>query len=152
MATWIGSYSGFVMPRPDPSLCGSAMIRRVCALGALLGLLFQGSTGGHMLLVEHTRCAEHGELVHNGEAHHHVGTEHAEPHSPGLESAPDHAGDEAHEHCALTADRRDALDVVDDCHLLARVARAPNDLAPSQTRVSPAGDLFRVAPKNSPPA
>ena len=128
------------------------MIRHVCALGAVLGLFVQGSSGGHMLLVAHTRCAEHGELVHEGGVHHHETVGHAETDAAAVRDASDTDVDEAHEHCALSVDRRDACGAVDDSRLLARIADAPEDFTPTHSFVVSKAKRFQIAPKNSPPA
>ncbi|MBT8483912.1 MAG: hypothetical protein HKP36_20245 [Myxococcales bacterium] len=128
------------------------MIRRSCALMGLLALFLQGSSGGHMLLVEHRQCAEHGELVHGGEAHHHDASAHAEADRLAFESGSKDASGEAHEHCALSLDRRDATPSI----VQAKVALCPVEASPSATPDAPhtlgATERFRIAPKNSPPA
>lgn len=128
------------------------MIRPACTLFGMLALLLQGSSGGHMLLVEHTRCAEHGDLVHGDEAHRHAAAEPGETHELALEAYPTEGSSEAHGHCALCADRRDAPAVVSEATLIASVPRA---LEPALARVATPGSStqrFRLAPKNSPPA
>ena len=140
------------MTRRNPVLSGSAMIRRVCALGALFALFLQGSSGGHMLLVEHTRCAEHGELVHQGVAHEHAAHAHTDRHTAAFESASDEGSDGAHEHCALTADRRDALGTVAESPVLTRVDATMEDVAFARTIFTSGASRIHVAPKNSPPA
>ncbi len=128
------------------------MIRGSCVLTALLVLLLQGSSGGHMLLVEHSRCAEHGELVHGGEAHHNDASTHVETDRLAFESDSIDASGEAHEHCALSVDRRDATPSI----VQAKVAPCPIEASPSATPDDPftlvATERFRIAPKNSPPA
>lgn len=127
------------------------MIRHVCALAGLLALFLQGSRGGHMLLVEHTRCAEHGDLVHEGVAHHHGASDHTESDKAAFESVSDEGSDEAHEHCALTADRRDAFLVVDS-HAPPCLLEVPRSVASADAFVPADTRRFRIAPKNSPPA
>ena len=128
------------------------MIRRSCALMGLLALFLQGSSGGHMLLIEHTRCAEHGELVHGSEAHDHDAFTHAEADRLAFQSGSKDASAEAHEHCALSVDRRDATPSI----VHAKVARCPIAASPSAAPDAPfilgAAERFRIAPKNSPPA
>jgi len=137
---------------PTRNLLGSAMIRRVCALAGLLMVLLQGSSGGHMLLVEHSRCAEHGELVHAGESHHHEGVSRVETQGPTYQNAPDYAADETHDHCALAADRHDALGAVSDAQISPFEAGAQWQLRFADRFVPVDTQRFRVAPKNSPPA
>jgi len=128
------------------------MIRRTCVLTTLLALVLQGSSGGHMLLVEHIRCAEHGALVHGGEAHQHDASTHVETDRLAFESDSKNASGEAHEHCALSVDRRDATPSI----VQAKVAPCPIEASPSATPDDPftlvATERFRIAPKNSPPA
>jgi hypothetical protein len=128
------------------------MIRRACALAGLLGLFLQGSSGGHMLLVEHTRCAEHGELVHGGEAHHHVGAAHDESDFRAFQTGSDGASGEAHQHCALIADRRDALVSIGNAQSAPLAASTVQSLVAEQGLVAAETQRFRIAPKNSPPA
>jgi hypothetical protein len=128
------------------------MIRRACALAGLLALFLQGSNGGHMLLVEHSRCAEHGELVHTGEAHHHDASAHVETGGPAFENVSDDASEAAHEHCALMADRRDALAAVVEAQVSSCRIEAAEGVRPPEPFALVADKRFRVAPKNSPPA
>ena len=128
------------------------MIRRVCALAALLALFLQGSSGGHMLLVEHTRCAEHGDLVHGGDGHGHDASTHVETDGLAFERAPEGPSDDAHEHCALSVDRRDAnLSIVEARVAPSRIERSPNAM-PDETPALVTTKRFHIAPKNSPPA
>ena len=134
------------------SLCGSAMIRRACVLAGLFALLLQGSNGGHMLLVEHTRCAEHGDLVHGTQEHHHAEGDHAEADAVALEAVSDEAAEVAHEHCSLNAERRDGDVAVSDAAVSpCLVASAELGVAPTAF-ASVEAERFRLAPKNSPPA
>ena len=127
------------------------MIRRSCALMGLLALFLQGSSGGHMLLVEHTQCAEHGELVHGSEARAH--RSHAPSSAEGSATVEAHeaGADDSHEHCLLCADRRataaaSAGSVVVDIRT--------RDAAPAPRTVDELAGPPRhqTAPKNSPPA
>jgi len=118
----------------------------------MLGLFLQGSNAGHMLLVEHSRCVEHSELVHNGEAHQHIAAEHTLADSAAADGAPGRGSHGAHEHCTLSIQKRDAL-----------VARVAPFISTQRIDTSPqfavAGGCFvartarlQRAPKNSPPA
>ncbi|MAE70249.1 MAG: hypothetical protein CME06_07240 [Gemmatimonadetes bacterium] len=110
-------------------------------------MLWAGIGGSlHYSVVPHTRCADHGEIVHGEEA---------APHAPriaGLGILPDEPreSDHEHEHCVFTQAER------------ARIARAlaeqraahPSALAPcadTHTRQFNTLALFRLAPKHSPP-
>lgn len=128
------------------------MIRRVCTLAGLLALLLQGSSGGHMLLVEHTRCATHGELVHVGEAHHHAPSERAAAPMRSFDVPSGDAQEEAHEHCTMSTDRRDAVWSLADASPIGRIDGTPNREPVQATRPISKTERFRIAPKNSPPA
>ena len=139
------------MPRARKSVGNTAMIRRSCALMGLLALFLQGSSGGHMLLVEHRQCAEHGELVHGSEAHAHGTHSPAGAEESATVAAHDAGADDSHEHCLLSVDRRataatSASSVVIDL-------RTPDAAPAPRTVHALAGPpLHRIAPKNSPPA
>ncbi len=105
-----------------------------------------------MLLVEHTRCAEHGELVHDAEAHHHGGPSQRESGLPVFRGASEDGSDETHEHCALTADRRDALPLIVGAQASAPLAEPEQSFALTHPFLPFESRRFRVAPKNSPPA
>ena len=128
------------------------MIRRACVLVGLLTLFLQGSSGGHVLLVEHTRCAEHGELVHNGDAHRHVAGEHAHVDTASVRGMADPGSGEAHYHCALSIDRRDAFVSICTPARSTHAFETPHASAPTDALVVTRAARFRIAPKNSPPA
>ena len=128
------------------------MIRRACLLAGMLAVFLQGSSGGHMLLVEHARCAEHDALVHDGEGHHHEAGGHAEADSPAFQSNSDDPAEDAHEHCAFSADHRNVLVAIGDAQLSTHAYEAREDFAFASVFVGPSGARFRIAPKNSPPA
>ena len=128
------------------------MIRSACVLAGLLALFLQGSSGGHMLLVEHTRCVEHGGLVHQSDAHQHVAGEHAHADSTAVHGVPDAGSEEGHDHCVVSADRRDAVGSVSAPVLCSGALEAPHVLAPTDASAVTRTARFRIAPKNSPPA
>ena len=130
----------------------SAMVRRACALAGLFVLLLQGTNGGHMLLVEHTHCAEHGDLVHGTEAHQHADGAQAEVDAAALEAGSDDASEAAHAHCSLNAERRDGLVAVSDAELSPCLTASAELSAAPTTFASAGAERFRLAPKNSPPA
>lgn len=116
----------------------------------LLALFLQGSGGGHMLLVEHTKCAEHGKLIHEA---HEDGAETATQPGRSLRSASDPDPETAHDHCLLAAERRDAVKPVVDAWVTGMLAIDAPDRFPTvdialQERVP----RFHIAPKTSPPA
>ena len=128
------------------------MIRRACVLAGLLALFLQGSSSGHMLLVEHTRCTDHGVLVHNADAHQHVAAEHAHANAPSVHGTPDAGAGEAHDHCAVSVDRRDALGSIGPALTSTPVCQARAVFAIADAFVAVDTSRFRIAPKNSPPA
>ncbi|MBW1757036.1 MAG: hypothetical protein JRJ80_12810 [Deltaproteobacteria bacterium] len=128
------------------------MIRRVWVLTGLLILFLQGSSSGHMLLVEHARCTEHGELVHNGAAHQHVAGKHAHSDAPSVHGTPDAGSEQAHDHCTPSVDRRDAIGSIADPLTSTRVCEARRGFALADAFVATDTSRFRIAPKNSPPA
>lgn len=125
------------------------MIRRACATLALLALMLQGSSGGHMLLVEHTKCAEHGELVHDGHAHR-VDAPSRTDRSWQNHSTPQ--TEASHEHCSLATDRRHAVPAIVGAGMTGLLEIAATSRF--DVEVASWGDFprFRLAPKNSPPA
>jgi hypothetical protein len=119
----------------------------------LLGILCvfsQLSSVVHWALVEHVRCAEHGDWVHaDGE---HGGADLATPAAPQVSLVSSEAGDEhAHDHCQFLSERRELT--------LASVAfgtlQAPSSLAPPAgtlaAEASAPGAIYELAPKTSPP-
>ena len=127
------------------------MIRRSCVLLAAVGLFLQGSQGGHMLLVEHTRCAEHGDLVH-GEGHDHGVGDAATAEHRALEAAANLGDEEAHGHCSHASERRDAAADVPTSHALALRRDEPIPSLREASAFPTLAQLYRTAPKNSPPA
>lgn len=125
-------------------------LRGACALLGLVGLFLQASSGGHMLLVEHTKCAEHGELIHGAQEH----TAYAKTTETRtlLHGAPSSRSEAAHDHCLLAAERRDATGPVVDAQDTGVVGIEVSRLVYSLDRLCVEnGPRFRVAPKNSPP-
>ena len=126
------------------------------AFVALL-LVSHFARAGHLLLVAHERCAEHGELIH-ADAEHAAGD--AAAHSP--ETASSNDGDAVapgsapsasdHEHCdavAISHRPQDVAVTVDDVRLL------DGYLLPWSLRGDVGArnvELLLLAPKNSPPA
>ncbi|MFW2390547.1 MAG: hypothetical protein ACN4G0_19585 [Polyangiales bacterium] len=127
------------------------MIRHICALAALLALMLQGSSGGHMLLVEHSRCAEHGELVHGSGADHHGSNAPTSADSASVQgTSPAH--EDAHDHCTVSVDRRDAPASIDDSGWRAYSFTTLLSRAPANDLFSVRSHRYRLAPKTSPPA
>lgn len=148
----IRSYSALGMAISHHESSGFAASRRTCALVALLALFLQGSTGGHVLLVEHTRCAEHGELVHGEASHRHLTPDQRSTEGRRFERSVPASSDDAHGHCAPFADRRDALPSVDAPRPFVGLALADEASLAQDAPVVQQSNRFRIAPKNSPPA
>jgi hypothetical protein len=111
---------------------------------------------GHLLIVHHTVCAEHGEAIHAGLP----SQAQALPARPqraagdvGLTADGRPPAEDAHDHCLTRANTRERfallpfLDVTPGPLLLA--ARLPS---PAAVTVVPALAVLRLAPKNSPPS
>lgn len=85
------------------------LLRHLTVWVGLLCLFGQFSSALHMVLVEHVRCAEHGELVHvDGDQHaDHDGTAHRErsPGGPAISSSSTDS-DHGHDHCLICSERR----------------------------------------------
>jgi hypothetical protein len=126
-------------------------LRAWAVLLGLIGLFAQGSQAGHMLLVEHVVCAEHGELVH-GDEHHGLQVFEASSREPSLRSQ---AGDEAahaHEHCGTLTERRDTVSASSQAQLA--FDRSDLGVVESSGAAAPKSpeNPLRFAPKASPPA
>ena len=128
-----------------------AMIRRSCALMGLLALFLQGSGAGHMLLVEHTQCAEHGELVHGSEAHAHRPEDPSAAEGSATLDTYEAGADDSHDHCLLSADRR-ATGAGHPASVLIDIEPRETDLAPRTIHDLAGPARHRTAPKTSPPA
>ena len=131
---------------------GSAMIRRAFAFAAVVGLLLQGTSGGHMLLVEHTRCAEHGELVHTEDVHHHAESEVAPVAVLAFDDAGKAPSEAAHEHCNHSAEHRDAANSIADAAALDFAPVRDVVARPDAPQGVASAPVYHDAPKNSPPA
>jgi hypothetical protein len=112
-------------------------------------------TLGHLLIVRHTICPEHGEAIHSGSPSE---TQALRPSHEGATNAPALDGgaapaEHAHDHCLAQANTRErfalvpVLDVAPGPLLL--VAPRPSLAA---VAVMPALAVLRLAPKNSPPS
>jgi len=105
------------------------------------------------MLVEHGRCAEHGEIVHGTEVHHLATPRPSSGARAGTlaDRRPAEAGE--HEHCALNANRREASLDIDHAGVAVGSLHEEQTLAPVvRDRPPGIGARFRVAPKTSPPA
>ena len=138
------------MSPPRIEASRSLVSLRDCVILGLLALFLQGSSGGHMLLVEHAKCAEHGELIHRANGH---GFDTATEPARSLRSTSERESEASHDHCLLAAERRDAVKPVADAWVAIMLTTdAPNCLQVVDSALPENAPRFRVAPKNSPPA
>jgi hypothetical protein len=134
------------------------------ALALLLAGVYALSLSGsllHRILVEHVRCADHGDLVHAIPGEHDHGPFSVDPIAPPALSAGDgpideHLDGHAHEHCAAAAFA--AMGAASVGRVLIEQP-APRPLLVEVGAPPRAGHLtwtererFRLAPKGSPPA
>jgi len=144
------------MRRPSPIQTGKrrqALLRRVTVWVGLLCLHAQFALALHMLLVEHVRCAEHGELIHaNGDKHedHDSASLHVSSSGPTI-SGSSRQADHGHDHCLTCSERRKPallppmvpeLGAPEDCFAVP---------APAWDAAFPSLRIYSLAPKTSPP-
>jgi hypothetical protein len=125
---------------------------------ALVCLAAQFSSFAHLLLVRHSVCREHGELIHDepGDPSGSPRAALAAPSQkgPALEAAALGKGAHEHEHCAALSERRSR---VASCPRETRLP-APAGREVAVVAVAPESRIFGgiplvlLAPKNSPPA
>jgi len=125
-------------------------------LGVWLSLLLVGgqlAALGHLALVEHSVCPEHGELTHGHAAARGDGASEVSSDQRALLRAAGSGEDRGHEHCAFIARTRDALALASTAASLAPAE--PGAIAKRAIRAerNPLGRLapLCVAPKQSPP-
>ncbi len=129
-------------------------LRAVAVLAASFVLVAQASGLGHLLLVQHSVCPQHGELIHVGEATTHPATVAAvAPSDDDVAGLTTDEGDAAdsHERCTLLAERRERLLLRAPSSGLAVLALLSQRHAPpAELSHAPQVPLLRVAPKSSP--
>jgi hypothetical protein len=128
--------------------------RALALAAASCCLLGHGTNLTHFLFVRHAICAEHGDLVHAGEASEHAAAAHAglATAAPALQTMPTSEPAHGDEHCAIVSDRREHALRSSSQELHAPAAA---DLAQSvAARAAPRAavvPIFLLAPKSSPP-
>jgi len=128
----------------SPALrAGAASLALLCVLGELTSL-------GHMLLTRHVVCPEHGELIHATE----LASTHVAAQPPTAEvtwtRAPN-AG-HAHDHCGLACTHRVSAVPVSPAIALSTPPCSRGAESPHQApNLRDGRDLHRLAPKQSPP-
>jgi len=111
-------------------------------------------TLGHLAIVQHTICAEHGEVIHSGSPH----EARALP-APdeGAASGPALGGEappveHAHDHCLARANARERFALLPALDLMpGSLVATATPPALSAVSVAPAIAVLLLAPKNSPP-
>jgi hypothetical protein len=139
---------------PKPSI-GAQLRRRLLApVTVLLGVLCvfsQLSSVVHWALVEHVRCAEHGDWVHADEEH--AGADLATPAARQVSLVASEALDEhAHDHCEFLSERHELTLAPAAFGLLQAPAALASSPGASAAEASGSGALYALAPKTSPPA
>ena len=146
------------MSRARPILAAKqrqALLRRLTVwVVGFVCLSAQFTAALHMVLVEHVRCAEHGELVHvDGDQH----ADHARADQRGVSSggptisSSSGDGDHGHDHCLICSERRKLALLPTTIPEL----RAPEGgdvllaLCPDASLYTPR--IYSYAPKTSPP-
>lgn len=118
----------------------AALTMLAFVVSSLIGIVHEATT-------KHVRCAEHGELIH-GDATTKTGAPALDP--VARERPP--AATRGHEHCSLMSAMRESR-VVSPAPAIVPAPVAIRDLAVGMPRVVSArgADLYRTAPKTSPP-
>jgi hypothetical protein len=134
------------------SFRSSTVFRCLLTLVALFYVAQHLSAVAHFALVRHAVCDEHGELVDveaTTSAAAAEGSPASELNSPQSSS---HSG-HGHEHCGVLAHLRPHLSAAVFAAIPVRVAARPDITIASRHRApSLAIPIYRLAPKNSPPA
>jgi hypothetical protein len=125
----------------------------IFAIGVAGALLLAQVAGlAHLLVVEHERCAEHGDIV-EGAANHPAAA--AAERQEGDRASVRAAGDEiaGHDHCLYLATLRRGTGSECQHVVLAPRAAAARFVVGAERREQASGpSLLRIAPKTSPPA
>jgi hypothetical protein len=129
-------------------------MRALALAAASCCLLGHGTNLTHFLFVRHAICAEHGDLVHAGEASRHGTAAHAELAiaAPALQAMPTSEPAHGDEHCAILGDRREHTlrSSSQELHAPALTDVVLSAAAREAPRVAPI-PIFLLAPKSSPP-
>ena len=112
-----------------------------------LALVAQFSQAAHLVLVKHSLCAEHGELVHGSQRALAKDPSRGVPNSV---SAAAHDGAKDHEHCPALLNNKNRVVPPASADII-HVVPLPPDVAMVDTLTPVIVDVLRHAPKNSPP-
>jgi len=115
-------------------------------LASLFGIVHEATT-------THVRCAEHGELIHRDATLANIeGVEEGAGRDATVRD-PVAGSIQSHEHCSLTSATRESRLVPHPPAIAsAQVATSRLALALPRAETARGGDLYRTAPKTSPPA
>ena len=133
------------------SRCYRELLRGVALTVGFVCLVAQFAAALHTLLVQHVRCAEHGEWVHVDEGHGptiHVGRE--TPVEAAALRSSSSAEDHDHEHCLACAERKLVLRWPALSGVRSPVARRA--LVSNRRVWRTSSRIYGFAPKSSPPA
>jgi hypothetical protein len=126
----------------------AAVLKSVGVVGCLL---LQLSAVAHQVLVRHSRCVEHGELVHSAALAQGIGHSARDVNDarPRFERSAE-SGPESHEHCAAVFEQRRTL-AATPAEVL-HVAESASPVALALLNGPDAGrEVYDFAPKTSPP-
>lgn len=126
------------------------LVARLTLLVGIFCAFSQISGALHWVLVEHARCAEHGELVHTSDGDHAHSDTSAAPSSVSIEAGG--SNEHGHDHCEVSPAPRELMLVSSAPISLppASVTGSSGDVRCSDAKASIAG--YALAPKTSPPA
>ena len=125
--------------------------RRQLIVGVLGCVALQLSGVAHQVMVRHSRCVEHGEIIHSdGLAQGHGGSAAPRDARSRVERAQE-TGPQSHDHCAAVFEQRKALGMASACVISARELTVPPDWAPRATPDT-GREIYDFAPKTSPPS
>lgn len=132
-----------------------AWLRHVLAAVAWVCLGTQLSALTHFLVVEHVRCAEHGDLIHAHEQHEvDADEEIAHLGAPPLQQCftpSGEADDHDHDHCLISSERREPSVLASTPSILASTSTYTAILSQSFSELVLASRVYAFAPKTSPP-
>ena len=138
-----------VKPTPGAWLRRQLLPRLTLLLG-LFAAYSQVSSTLHWVLVQHVRCADHGEWVHVGEGHHAQEAEHATQTSPSGAAADGET--HGHDHCHFLVDPRTFAVILPPRVVLAQAGEWIGAGIAGPPDAGRQIALYELAPKTSPPA
>jgi hypothetical protein len=125
----------------------AALLAALCVLGPILAQ-------AHLVLVQHARCAEHGELLHLGATAPSESAVSSDSATGSGVSAPrtDPSESHEHDHCVIASGRKTQAPAGSTAPLLS-LSPPVRTVSPNVAgQLAPLLPLYILAPKNSPPA